>query len=115
VDDLEAMPGGPDDDFERRRDALADKLRARETTEAERQKTERSSMVGYAVAFRLSAELVAGVLVGGVIGYLIDWGLGTSPWGLIVFFLLGFVAGVLNVLRTAGLIQPTQPGNRPGA
>ena len=33
---------------------------------------------------------------------------GTSPWGLIIFLLLGFVAGVLNVLRSAGLVA--EPG-----
>jgi ATP synthase protein I len=53
--------------------------------------------------FRLSSELIAGVLVGAVIGWGIDRLLSTSPWGLIVFFLLGFVAGVINVMRTAGV------------
>lgn len=53
--------------------------------------------------FRLSSELVAGVLVGAVIGWGIDQLLSTSPWGLIVFFLLGFVAGVINVMRAAGV------------
>lgn len=105
-----------EDDLERRREQLAAKIDVRETAEeAARQRAERSSMTGYAVAFRLSTELVAGVLVGAVIGYLIDLWLGISPWGLIVFLLLGFAAGVLNVLRSAGLIQPPQPGNRPGA
>jgi ATP synthase protein I len=59
---------------------------------------------GYAKGFRLSSELVAGVVVGAGIGWLIDRGLGVSPWGLIVFLLLGFAAGVLNVMRSAGLI-----------
>ena len=59
---------------------------------------------GYARGFRLSSELVAGVLVGAGIGWLIDHWLGVSPWGLIVFLLLGFAAGVLNVMRSAGLI-----------
>jgi ATP synthase protein I len=59
---------------------------------------------GYARGFRLSSELVAGVLVGAGIGWLIDRWLGVSPWGLIVFLLLGFAAGVLNVMRSAGLI-----------
>ena len=59
---------------------------------------------GYARGFRLSSELVAGVLVGAGIGWLIDRSLGVSPWGLIVFLLLGFAAGVLNVMRSAGLI-----------
>jgi ATP synthase protein I len=53
--------------------------------------------------FRLSTELVAGVLVGAVIGWFLDRTLGISPWGLIVFVLLGFAAGVLNVIRGAGV------------
>src|SRR4051812_19012624 len=58
--------------------------------------------------FRLSAELVAGVLVGAAIGWLLDRALGISPWGMIVFLLLGFAAGVLNVMRAAGLTQTTK-------
>jgi ATP synthase protein I len=53
--------------------------------------------------FRLSSELVAGVVVGAVIGWGIDRLFSTSPWGLIVFFLLGFVAGVVNLMRVAGV------------
>jgi ATP synthase protein I len=53
---------------------------------------------------RMSAEFVAGVLVGAAIGWLIDRWLKTSPWGLIVFLLLGFAAGVLNVVRAAGVV-----------
>jgi ATP synthase protein I len=59
---------------------------------------------GYARGFRLSSELVAGVVVGAAIGWLIDRWLGVSPWGLMIFLLLGFAAGVLNVMRSAGLI-----------
>jgi ATP synthase protein I len=54
-------------------------------------------------AIKLGGEFVAGVLVGAGVGWLIDFWLGTSPWGLVVFLLLGFAAGVLNVLRAAGL------------
>lgn len=56
--------------------------------------------------FRLSAELVAGVFLGAAIGWLLDRALGISPWGMIVFLLLGFAAGVLNVMRAAGVIPP---------
>ena|SRR5262245_29588729 len=56
--------------------------------------------------FRLSTELVAGVLVGALIGWALDRWLGISPWGMIVFVLLGFVAGVLNVMRAAGIVPP---------
>ncbi|MET0278044.1 MAG: AtpZ/AtpI family protein [Pseudorhodoplanes sp.] len=61
--------------------------------------------------FRLSTELVAGVIVGAIIGWVLDRLLGISPWGLIVFLLLGFVAGVLNVMRAAGVVAPSKlPG-----
>lgn len=61
-----------------------------------------------ALGFRLSSELVAGVVVGAGIGWGFDWLLSTSPFGFIVFLLLGFVAGVVNVVRTAG----AGPGRR---
>jgi ATP synthase protein I len=64
---------------------------------------------GYAKGFRLSSELVAGVVIGAGLGWLIDRWLGISPWGLIVFLLFGFAAGVLNVIRSAGV------GSSPGA
>jgi len=66
---------------------------------------------GYARGFRLSSELVGGVLVGAGLGWLIDRLLGISPWGFIVFLLLGFVAGVLNVMRSAGVVPGRTQGN----
>jgi ATP synthase protein I len=66
---------------------------------------------GYARGFRLSSELVGGVLVGAGLGWLIDRLLGISPWGFIVFILLGFAAGVLNVMRTAGVVPGATPDN----
>ena len=68
---------------------------------------------GYARGFRLSSELVAGVLVGAGLGWLIDRSFGVSPWGLIVFLLLGFAAGVLNVMRSAGVVAGGMPGDGP--
>ena len=58
----------------------------------------------YAKAFQLSTEFVAAIFVGALLGYLLDRFLGTAPWGMIVFLMLGFVAGVLNVMRSAGLV-----------
>jgi ATP synthase protein I len=55
--------------------------------------------------FRLSTELVAAVLAGAGIGWVLDRWLGISPWGMIVFLLLGFAAGVLNVMRAAGVVS----------
>jgi ATP synthase protein I len=57
-----------------------------------------------AMGLRLSSELVAGVLVGAALGWGFDRLLSTSPWGFIVFLLLGFTAGVINVMRTAGVM-----------
>jgi ATP synthase protein I len=64
-----------------------------------------TDMSGFARGMRLSAELVGGVAIGFVFGWLFDRWLKTSPWGLIVFLLLGFVAGVLNVMRSAGVVK----------
>ncbi len=61
-------------------------------------------MAGMGYALRLSSEFIAGVVVGAAIGWFVDRMAGTSPWGLIVFLFLGFGAGVLNVLRSAGLV-----------
>ena len=59
--------------------------------------------------FRLSSELIAGVAVGALLGWGFDRFLSTSPFGLIVFVLLGFTAGVLNVIRSAG-VAPDRTG-----
>ena len=53
--------------------------------------------------FQLSSELIAGVVVGALLGWGFDRLLSTSPFGLIVFLLIGFTAGVVNVIRSAGV------------
>jgi len=80
--------------------------RASETGSASRSTTDHS---GFARGFRLSSELVAGVLVGAGLGWLIDRWLGSLPWGMFVFALLGFTAGVLNVMRQAGVASGGVP------
>ena len=64
-----------------------------------------------ALGFRLSSELIAGVIVGAGIGWGFDRLLSTSPFGFIVFTLLGFVAGVVNVVRSAGAGQNRRSGS----
>ena len=63
---------------------------------------------GYAKGYRLASEFVAGTLVGGLIGYGFDWLFGTLPIGLIVFLLLGFGAGILNMARAANRVPAAQ-------
>jgi ATP synthase protein I len=81
----------------RRKDRDVEKMQAGE--EGQSAQARASAM---AVGLRLSSELVAGVLVGALLGWGIDRFLSTSPWGLIVFLLLGFTAGVMNVMRSVG-------------
>ena len=58
---------------------------------------ERSAGLGFAV--KIGVDIVAAIVVGVVIGLLLDNWLGTKPWLLIVFFILGAAAGMLNVFR----------------
>ncbi|MCC2112184.1 MAG: AtpZ/AtpI family protein [Hyphomicrobiales bacterium] len=64
-----------------------------------------AKMSAFGQAWRLSSELVAGVAVGAAMGWALDRWLDTSPWGMIVFLLLGFAAGVLNLLRATGSLR----------
>jgi len=52
-------------------------------------------------AYRVLAEFVAGILVGGFLGWVIDGWLGTSPWMLMVFLTLGMLSGFWNIYRIA--------------
>ena len=56
-------------------------------------------------AFKLGTELVAAVAVGTIIGFILDSWFDTKPWLIVIFFFLGAVAGMLNVIRTANKMQ----------
>ena len=56
-------------------------------------------------AFRLGTELVAAVLVGTIIGFILDNWFDTKPWFIIIFFFIGVIAGILNVIRVANNMQ----------
>ena len=64
---------------------------------------ENSSFIGS--AFKLGTELVSAVLVGTIIGFILDTWFGTKPWLIIVFFFLGSAAGILNVIKAAKKMQ----------
>ena len=60
---------------------------------------------GAGFGFKISTELVAALVVGVGIGLLVDNYLGTKPFGLIIFFILGAFAGFLNVYRVMRRIE----------
>jgi ATP synthase protein I len=60
---------------------------------------------GMAYGLRMAMDLVAAVFVGGLVGWGLDWVLGSKPWLLLAFFLLGFAAGIRNVMRTYQQMQ----------
>ena len=62
-----------------------------------------TSLLG--IAFKMSTELVAAVLVGSIIGFIFDSWFGTKPWLILTFFFVGVIAGILNVIRSAKNMQ----------
>ena len=70
---------------------------------------------GLAAALRLSTELFAGVVVGFGLGWFFDKALGTSPFGLIVFILVGFAAGTINLIRSASRPSTASTGGKAGS
>ena len=57
------------------------------------------------IAFKMSTELVSAVVVGTIIGFILDNWFGTKPWLILIFFLIGVIAGIINVIRSAKKMQ----------
>lgn len=96
--------------IKRRLDQLGERLesaKARTPEPRAGEPQDRGAALGQAL--RLATELIAGVLVGTFIGWWLDWLLGTAPWLLIIFLVLGAAAGILNVIRAAKAMQPKGP------
>ena len=86
---------------------LDEKLDAREAEERRKNPAPQQTAAerkGFSQGLRLSGDFVEGVVAGFAVGWGFDKLTGWSPWGMIVFLLLGFAAGVLNVLRTLGVM-----------
>ncbi len=74
---------------------------------------QRGGQSAYGQAFRFAADLMVGVGAGGVLGWALDRQFGTAPWLMIVLFILGFAAGLRNVVRAAKTAQlENEPGQR---
>ena len=56
-------------------------------------------------AFKLSTELVSAVAVGTIIGFIFDKTFGTKPWFILIFFFVGVIAGIANVIKSAKNMQ----------
>ena len=56
-------------------------------------------------AFKLSTELVSAVVVGTIIGFILDKTFGTKPWLILIFFFVGVIAGIVNVFKSAKNMQ----------
>ncbi|QBY01533.1 F0F1 ATP synthase subunit I [Rhodophyticola sp. CCM32] len=95
------MPDQPDPD---RLKALEDRLRKVRQSQAETPPTETHYSQAQH-AWRMVIELVAGLGIGFGIGYGLDVLIGTTPWLMLIFTLLGFVAGVKTMIRSAQEMQ----------
>ena len=85
------------------KERLKDRLKnARKKLKVEKENPQTSNI---GQAFKLSTELVAAVLVGTIIGFILDNWFDTKPWLIIIFFFLGSIAGMLNVIRAARNMQ----------
>ena len=89
----------PKDQFKTRLE-IAKKRISRKNLDNENNKT---SPIG--TAFKLSTELVAAVAVGTIIGFIFDKTFGTKPWFILIFFFVGVIAGITNVIRSAKNMQ----------
>ena len=82
-----------------------DKVKANHKADAQADLDAEMRGRGMAYGMRMAAELVGAVIVGGAIGWGLDWWLGSKPWLFLLFFVLGFAAGVLNVVRAYERMQ----------
>ena len=87
------------EDFKTRLKIAKSKIKKQVVSDGEK----RGSFMGN--AFKLGTELVAAVAVGTIIGFILDSWFDTKPWLILIFFFLGTVAGILNVIRTANKMQ----------
>ena len=110
-------------------DAFRDRLKAARKTAIdqgildphesdEMSQSDEAQMAGFGAAYKMGIELVAGVVVGLIIGIPLDKAFDTQPLFLIVFLFLGFAAGLLNVFRSvnkmnAGLHDDAKADKRP--
>ena len=82
---------------------LSDRIKQSSTFNKKNRQANQNSPIG--IAFRLGVEMVSALIAGGIMGWGIDKLLGTKPWFMIIFFLFGAIAGMLNVIKTGKKIN----------
>ena len=87
------------DEFKTRLKLAKDRIKKSEIKNDEKS----SSNIGH--AFKISTELLAAVIVGTIIGFILDNWFDTKPWFIITFFFLGVIAGIYNVIKVAKNMQ----------
>ena len=95
----------------RRLDERLGSIKAGEEAEAAKVRKQEGDPSAIGKAMRLSSEFVGGIIAGGLLGWVVDRFAGTSPWGLIIFLMLGFGAGIRNLLRASNMLGKT-PGKQ---
>ena len=89
-----------DPDGDRRRiDELDARLKAARGTAEKPSQGSGMSQRQTNVAYRVLVDMIAGLLVGGFLGYWLDRWLGWAPYALIGCLILGFAGGVNNAWR----------------
>ena len=89
----------PKDNFKTRLEIAKNKV-SRKNNGSKNQQTS-----SFGAAFKLSTELVAAVAVGTIIGFILDDWFGTKPWLILMFFFVGVIAGIMNVIKSAKNMQ----------
>jgi len=89
----------PEDQFKTRLKIAKNKAKSKKSSKNE----ESSSSMG--AAFKMSTELVSAVVVGTIIGFILDNWFGTKPWLILIFFFVGVIAGIMNVVKSAKRMQ----------
>jgi ATP synthase protein I len=90
-----------------------------EVQKRQAQRANRPPPTQMGIAFRFATELVAALLVGGGVGWGLDWAIGhwssfhTRPLFTVLFFMLGAAAGIRNVMRAASQINAEIAGKGP--
>ena len=82
---------------------LKDRIQTAETINTTKTLNKKNNGAGF--GFKISTEIIAALVVGVGIGLIVDKYLGTKPFGLIIFFIFGALAGFLNVYRVMRRIE----------